>query len=61
MKGRPPGNKTPMDASGPGGAAVGGLGLLLMAGLLYVVPRWALLAWLWRGDGLSWAEVGYVW
>ena len=37
-------------------AAVGGLGLLGVAGLLYVVPGWALLAWLWPRDRLSWAE-----
>ena len=39
-----------------GRAAVNGLGLLSMAGLLYVVPGWALFVWLWRGDRLSWAE-----
>ncbi len=39
-----------------GGAAVKGLGLLAVAGLLYVVPGWALLAWLWRGKSISWAE-----
>jgi len=47
-----------------GWAAVGTLGLLAAAGLLYVVPGWALLAWLWpgpassaaEGDRLSWAE-----
>jgi hypothetical protein len=39
-----------------GRAAVDGLGLLSMAGLLYVVPGWALFVWLWRGDRLSWAE-----
>lgn len=38
-------------------AAVGGLGLLGVAGLLYVVPGWVLLAWLWPGERLSWAEV----
>ena len=32
-----------------GKAALGGLGLLAMAGLLYVVPGWALLAWMWPG------------
>jgi len=36
-------------------AAVGGLGLLGVAGLLYVVPGWALLAWL-CPERLSWAE-----
>jgi hypothetical protein len=39
-----------------GWAAVGALGLLGVAGLLYVVPGWALLAWLWRGERLLWAE-----
>ncbi|HEC35774.1 MAG TPA: hypothetical protein ENI39_04475 [Anaerolineae bacterium] len=39
-----------------GGAAVGALGLLAVAGLLYMVPGWALLAWLWPGKRLSWAE-----
>ena len=39
-----------------GWAAMGGTGLLLVAGLLYVVPGWALLAWLWPADRLSWAE-----
>ena len=39
-----------------GGAAVSGLGLLGVAGLLYVVPGWALLTWLWSGERLSWAE-----
>jgi len=38
-----------------GWAAVGGLGLLAVVGLLYVVPGWALLAWLWPGP-VSWAE-----
>lgn len=38
-----------------GWAAVKGLGLLAVAGLLYVVPGWALLAWLWP-QRLSWAE-----
>jgi hypothetical protein len=37
-------------------AAWGWLGLLAAAGLLFVVPGWALLAWLWRGRPLSWAE-----
>jgi len=37
------------------GASVRGLGLLGVAGLLYVVPGWALLAWLWPEE-LSWAE-----
>jgi len=36
-------------------AVVGWLGLLGVAGLLYVVPGWALLAWLWRGERLPWA------
>ncbi len=39
-----------------GGEAVGWLGILLVAGLLYVVPGWALLAWLWPGGRLSWIE-----
>lgn len=39
-----------------GQAAVSGWGLLGLAGLLYVVPGWALLAWLWPGNSLSWAE-----
>ncbi|MBE9470936.1 MAG: hypothetical protein IMY75_02325, partial [Chloroflexi bacterium] len=39
-----------------GRAAVDGLGLLGVVGLLYVVPGWALLAWLWSGERLSWAE-----
>lgn len=38
-----------------GQAAVGGLGLLGMASLLYIVPGWALLVWLWPGNRLSWA------
>jgi hypothetical protein len=37
------------------GAAIRGAGLLGIASLLYVVPGWALLAWLWP-DRLSWAE-----
>jgi hypothetical protein len=37
------------------GAAIRGAGLLGVAGLLYVVPGWALLAWLWP-ERLSWAE-----
>lgn len=32
------------------------LGLLAAAALLFVVPGWALLAWLWPGRRLSWAE-----
>lgn len=39
-----------------GWAGVKGIGLLAAAGLLYVVPGWALLAWLWPGRPLSWAE-----
>ncbi|MBU0702275.1 MAG: hypothetical protein KKC18_00215 [Chloroflexi bacterium] len=39
-----------------GWAAVKGLGLLAVAGLLYVVPGWALLAWLWPNSKLAWAE-----
>jgi hypothetical protein len=38
------------------GAVWGWLGLLAAAGLLFVVPGWALLAWLWPGRPLSWAE-----
>ena len=37
-------------------AAVSGAGLMLVAGLLYVVPGWALLAWLWPENRLTWAE-----
>ena len=37
------------------GAAVAGAGLLAVAGLLYVVPGWALVTWLWP-TRLSWAE-----
>lgn len=37
------------------GAGIQGLGLLGVAGLLYVVPGWALLAWL-GPKRLSWAE-----
>ena len=39
-----------------GWAVVSGLRLLAVAGLLYIVPGWALLAWLWPGKRLSWAE-----
>jgi hypothetical protein len=39
-----------------GWAAVNGLGALGVAVLLYVVPGWALLVWLWPGKPLSWAE-----
>jgi hypothetical protein len=38
-------------------AALGWLGLLGVAGLLYVVPGWALLAWLLPGGRLTWAEM----
>lgn len=38
-----------------GQASVHGLGLLAVSGLLYVLPGWALLAWLWPAR-LSWAE-----
>jgi hypothetical protein len=31
------------------------VGLLAVACLLYVVPGWALLAWLWRGEQMPWA------
>jgi hypothetical protein len=37
-------------------AGIKGVGLLGAAFLLYVVPGWALLAWLWRGRSLSWGE-----
>lgn len=37
-------------------AALGWLGLLAVAGLLFVVPGWAILAWSWPGRPLSWAE-----
>jgi len=36
------------------GAAWRWAGLLLLAGLLYIVPGWALLDWLWRGEPLPW-------
>ncbi len=36
-------------------AGLGWLGLLAVAGLLFVVPGWALLAWLLPGRPLSWA------
>ncbi|RPI51886.1 MAG: hypothetical protein EHM56_08990, partial [Chloroflexi bacterium] len=36
------------------GAGVAGLGLLLATGLLFVVPGWALLNWLLRGQALIW-------
>lgn len=39
-----------------GRAAFGGLGLLGVTVLLYVVPGWALLAWLWPRKQLLWAE-----
>ena len=38
------------------GAAVRGVGLMLVSVLLYVVPGWALLAWLWPGEKLVWPE-----
>jgi alpha-L-rhamnosidase len=38
------------------GTAIRGLGLLAVSGLLYIVPGWALLAWLWP-ERLSWAEM----
>ena len=38
------------------GAAVRGVGLLSVALLLYVVPGWALLAWLWPSGKLTWPE-----
>jgi hypothetical protein len=37
------------------GAGVSGLGLLLAAGLLFIVPGWALLNGLYRGQVLGWA------
>lgn len=37
--------------------ALAGMGLLAVAGLLFVVPGWALLAWLWPGRPLSWPEM----
>ena len=37
-------------------AAVRGMGLLLVASLLYVLPGWALLAWLGPRDPLPWPE-----
>jgi len=41
------------------GAGVAGLGLLLATGLLFVVPGWALLNWLLRGQALIWpAKLG---
>jgi len=39
-----------------GGAAVRGVGLMGVALLLYAVPGWALLAWLWPQTDLTWAE-----
>jgi hypothetical protein len=33
------------------------VGLLAIAGLLFVVPGWALLAWFWPGRRLEWAEM----
>lgn len=36
------------------GASVAGLGLVLAAGLIFVVPGWALLNWLPRGQALGW-------
>ncbi len=37
-----------------GRAALKGIGLLAVAALLYLVPGYALLAWLWRGNPLPW-------
>jgi hypothetical protein len=37
-------------------ALLGGTVLLAMTGLLFVVPGWALLVWLWPGRRLTWAE-----
>lgn len=39
-----------------GREAVWWLEIMVMAGLLYVVPGWALLVWLWPGRQLSWIE-----
>jgi hypothetical protein len=39
-----------------GGAAVRGVGLMGVALLLYAVPGWALLAWLWPRADITWAE-----
>ena len=36
--------------------AIAGLGLLVVAALLYLLPGWALVAWLWRHAKLAWAE-----
>ena len=41
-----------------GWAAASGLGLLEVAVLLYVVPGWALLAWLWPGPALRLSKGG---
>jgi hypothetical protein len=38
-------------------ATPGWAGLLAVTGLLFVVPGWALLAWLWPGRRLAWAEL----
>jgi len=37
-----------------GRAALGGIGLLTVAAVLYLIPGCALLTWLWRGDPLPW-------
>jgi hypothetical protein len=37
-----------------GRAALGGIGLLKVAAVLYLIPGCALLTWLWRGDPLPW-------
>jgi len=39
------------------GAVIKGVGLMLVTGLLYVIPGWALLAWFWPGKSLSWAKM----
>lgn len=38
-------------------AVLGWAGLLAVTGLLWVVPGWSLLAWLWPGRRLAWAEL----
>lgn len=37
-----------------GRAALEGMGLLAVAALLYLVPGYALLAWMWQGEPLPW-------
>ncbi len=38
-------------------AALRGVGLLAIAGLLLIVPGWALLVWLWPGRNLTWISL----